>query len=150
MSWVLCIYYMYQLSTSHLCASFILLLDLRALSKVALSSVPRCAPPTCTNSSYYSPFGCTACIQYKSSLHTVHTLSVCLTSSLRSNINLLIICVFATFIPTIINIYKNFRDITIIFCGQATQELWAKPIWAKSEFSCLAMTWEALQVAGTN
>jgi len=36
----------------------------------------------------------------KSSLHSVHALSICLKGSPRSNVNLLIICVFATFIPT--------------------------------------------------
>jgi len=34
---------------------------------------------------FHSPFVCTACIRFISSLQTVHTASVCLTSSQRSN-----------------------------------------------------------------
>jgi len=49
---------------------------------------------------YCSPFGCTPYIRYKSSLRVVHTISVCLTSSPRSNVNLLLLLRFATFIPT--------------------------------------------------
>jgi len=37
----------------------------------------------------FSTFGCTAYIRFISGLHVVHTVSVCLTSSPRSNINLL-------------------------------------------------------------
>ena len=59
------------------------LLELWVLSKVMLSCTvlywPAQTPFCC------SPFGCTAYIQYISSLHVVHMISICLTSSLRSN-----------------------------------------------------------------
>ena len=50
--------------------------------------------------SFVSPFRCIAYIRFISSLHFVCTVSVCLTSSPRSNVNLLFILWIATFIPT--------------------------------------------------
>ena len=41
---------------------------------------------------FVSPFCSTACIRFISSLQDVHTVSVCLTSSPRSNVNLPFIC----------------------------------------------------------
>jgi len=53
-----------------------------------MSSVPCCAEPA--PALLYSPFSCTAYIRFISRVHVVHTASVCLTSSPRSNINLLL------------------------------------------------------------